>query len=116
MTSANNNTPLRIVVGCDNAGHTYKEALKDTLQKHKGVSEVLDVGVKDPKDGTSYPYSAVEAARKIKNGEVSAFPMHFSICEQDITDGSYRPIVLCLSAVLDSESQSPPTKWKAFEQ
>ncbi|KAJ9653284.1 D-erythrulose-4-phosphate isomerase 1 [Neophaeococcomyces mojaviensis] len=63
------NAGLRIVVGCDNAGHTYKEALKETLKKHKGVAEVLDVGVDDADDDKAYPHSAVDAARKIKNGE-----------------------------------------------
>jgi len=68
------NAGLRIVVGCDNAGHTYKEALKETLKKHKGVSEVLDVGVDDQDDDKAYPHSAVDAARKIKNGEVRHIP------------------------------------------
>ena len=66
--------PLRIVVGCDNAGHTYKEALKETLSKHKGVAEVLDVGVVDADDSTAYPHSAVDAAKKIKSGEVCPSP------------------------------------------
>lgn len=70
MTSTSPNTPLRIVVGSDNAGHAYKEALKETLQKHKGVAEVLDVGVSTSEDSKAYPHSAVDAARKIKNGEV----------------------------------------------
>jgi len=64
-------TPLRIVVGCDSAGVAYKDALKETLQKHKGVAEVLDVGVNHAKDDKAYPHSAVDAARKIKSGEVS---------------------------------------------
>lgn len=64
-------SPLRIVVGCDNAGFAYKDALKETLQKHKGVKEVLDVGVNDAKDSKAYPHSAVDAARMVKNGEVS---------------------------------------------
>lgn len=62
--------PIRVVVGCDNAGHTYKEALKETLKKHKGVTEVLDVGVSDPKDNTAYPHSAVDACKMIKAGKV----------------------------------------------
>lgn len=65
--------PIRVVVGSDNAGHTYKEALKEVIQKHKGVSEVIDVGVKDPKDGNAYPNIAVDAARKVKNGEVCPY-------------------------------------------
>lgn len=68
MTS-NNLTPIRVVIGCDNAGHAYKEALKETMKKHSGVSEVIDVGVNDPKDGNAYPNIAVDAARRIKNGE-----------------------------------------------
>lgn len=48
--------------------------MKETLQKHKGVKEVLDVGVEDAKDDKAYPHSAVEAARKVKNGEVSPLP------------------------------------------
>lgn len=62
--------PLRIVVGSDNAGHQYKTALKETLKNHKGVSEVLDVGVIDADDSTAYPHLAVDACRKIKTGEV----------------------------------------------
>lgn len=68
--ASNGLTPIRVVIGCDNAGHTYKEALKEVMKKHSGVSEVIDVGVNDPKDGNAYPNIAVDAARKIKNGEV----------------------------------------------
>ena len=63
--------PLRIVVGSDNAGHTYKTALKEVLSKHKGVAKVLDVGVVDADDSTAYPHTAVDACKKIKAGEVS---------------------------------------------
>jgi ribose 5-phosphate isomerase B len=65
--------PLTIVVGSDNAGHAYKTALKETLSKHPGVAKVLDVGVNDADDSKAYPHSAVEAAQKIKAGEVSFF-------------------------------------------
>lgn len=78
MGSAGPNTPLRIVVGSDNAGVTYKDALKETLQKNKGVAEVIDVGVNDANDSTSYPHAAVDAARKIKNGEVGQQPSNTS--------------------------------------
>ena len=63
-------TPIRIVVGSDNAGHNYKEAIKKVLQSHAGVAEVLDVGVHDPSDSTAYPHPAVDACKKIKAGEV----------------------------------------------
>ncbi|KAG9768601.1 hypothetical protein KCU88_g7148, partial [Aureobasidium melanogenum] len=62
-------SPLRIVVGSDNAGHAYKTALKETLSKHKGVTKVLDVGVVDADDATAYPHLAVDACKKIKSGE-----------------------------------------------
>jgi hypothetical protein len=67
-------TPIRIVVGSDNAGHDYKEAIKKVLQSHAGVAEVLDVGVHDPSDSTAYPHPAVDACKKIKAGEVSTAP------------------------------------------
>lgn len=63
--------PLTIVVGSDSAGVDLKTALKETLSKHPGVKEVLDVGVKSADDDTSYPHAAVDAAKKIKAGEVS---------------------------------------------
>jgi ribose 5-phosphate isomerase B len=65
-------TPLRIVVGCDDAGHGYKEALKEVLSKHAGVAQVLDVGVNESSDKTAYPHLAVDACKKIKSGEVRA--------------------------------------------
>lgn len=71
MSSTSPNTPLRIAVGSDNAGFDYKEALKETLKKHKGVAEVIDVGVTESQDQKAYPHAAVDAARKVKNGEVS---------------------------------------------
>jgi ribose 5-phosphate isomerase B len=64
-------TPIRIVVGSDNAGHDYKEAIKKVLESHAGVAEVLDVGVHDASDSTAYPHPAVDACKKIKAGEVS---------------------------------------------
>ncbi|KAF7845824.1 hypothetical protein BT93_L0438 [Corymbia citriodora subsp. variegata] len=62
-------SPIRVVVGCDNAGHSYKEALKETLKKHDGVAEVLDVGVNDSSDSKAYPHSAVDACKMIKEGK-----------------------------------------------
>jgi hypothetical protein len=63
-------TPIRVVVGSDNAGHDYKEAIKKVLKSHSGVAEVLDVGVHDSTDSTAYPHPAVDACKKIKAGEV----------------------------------------------
>ncbi len=73
MTSNGSKSPLRVVVGSDNAGHAYKTALKEVLHKHAGVTQVLDVGVVEADDSTAYPHLAVDACRKIKSGEVSTF-------------------------------------------
>jgi len=62
-------TPIRVVVGSDNAGHNYKEAIKKVLQSHAGVADVLDVGVHESSDSTAYPHLAVDACKKIKAGE-----------------------------------------------
>ena len=60
---------LRIVVGGDNAGFNYKEALRKDLEADERVEVVADVGVEDPEDNTSYPNVAVAAAEKIARGE-----------------------------------------------
>lgn len=59
---------FRIVVGSDDAGYEYKEALKKDLQSDPRVSEVLDVGV-DADGHTAYPHVAVDAARRVAAGE-----------------------------------------------
>jgi ribose 5-phosphate isomerase B len=59
---------LRIVVGCDDAGLTYKEALKADLQADDRVAEVTDVGV-GADDTTAYPHVAVSAARLVADGK-----------------------------------------------
>ncbi|MFV0453014.1 MAG: ribose-5-phosphate isomerase [Propioniciclava sp.] len=59
--------PLRIVVGCDDAGYEYKEILKKDLEASPGVAAVVDVGVNS--DGhTAYPTVAIEAAQKVADG------------------------------------------------
>jgi len=68
-TNGTKPSPLRIIVGSDNAGHAMKETLKAELEKNDGVSEVIDIGVPDAKDSTSYPNVAVEAGKKIMAGE-----------------------------------------------
>ncbi|KAA0101038.1 ribose-5-phosphate isomerase [Mycolicibacterium sp. P1-18] len=60
---------LRIVVGGDNAGFNYKEALRKDLEADERVEVVADVGVQDPQDQTYYPNVAVAAAEKVARGE-----------------------------------------------
>ncbi|KAE8765933.1 ribose-5-phosphate isomerase [Georgenia thermotolerans] len=60
---------LRVIVGGDNAGFSYKEAIKRDLQAHNLVDEVIDVGVTGTDDLTYYPDVAVTAAEKIAAGE-----------------------------------------------
>lgn len=62
------NTGLRIVVGSDDAGYDYKEALKKDLAANGQVASVVDVGV-DTGGHTAYPHIAVEAARIVASGD-----------------------------------------------
>lgn len=59
---------FRIVIGSDEAGFDYKEALKADLIKNPLVGDVVDVGVRGD-ESTDYPHVAVEAARLIAAGE-----------------------------------------------
>lgn len=59
---------LRIVVGSDDAGYEYKEALKGDLAADARVTEVTDVGV-GADDTTAYPHVAVAAARMVADGK-----------------------------------------------
>ncbi|KAI4148209.1 MAG: hypothetical protein L6R39_002863 [Caloplaca ligustica] len=61
--------PLRIAIGCDDAGHTYKETLKADLESSPLVSFVIDVGVPHTSDKTAYPHLAVAACQKVLDGE-----------------------------------------------
>src|SRR3954463_15502001 len=59
---------LRIVVGSDDAGYEYKEALKGDLRSDSRVAEVADVGV-GTDENTAYPHIAVAAARLVAEGK-----------------------------------------------
>ena len=59
---------LRIVVGSDDAGVRYKDALKADLQGNDLVEFVIDVGV-DPDGDTAYPTIAIAAAEMIADGK-----------------------------------------------
>jgi len=58
----------RVVVGSDDAGLQYKDALKADLEQDSRVASVTDVGV-GADEHTDYPHVAVAAARKIAAGE-----------------------------------------------
>ena len=57
-----------IVIGNDEAGVQYKEALRALLEADPRVASVVDVGV-GTDDSTAYPHLAVNAARKVAEGE-----------------------------------------------
>lgn len=59
---------LRVVVGADDAGVDYKEALADQLRTDPRVAEVIDVGV-GREEHTPYPTVAIEASRRVAAGE-----------------------------------------------
>jgi len=61
-------TPLRIVIGCDDAGFDYKEILKKDLEANGLVASVVDVGV-DADGHTAYPRVAIAAAELVAAGE-----------------------------------------------
>jgi ribose 5-phosphate isomerase B len=64
------NTKWRIVVGSDEAGYDYKEALKRDLEVNGFVASVVDVGAgAGAEDRTSYPRIAVNAVRMVAEGK-----------------------------------------------
>ncbi|MCX5044120.1 ribose-5-phosphate isomerase [Aldersonia sp. NBC_00410] len=58
---------LRIVIGSDDAGVQYKDALRIDLERDSRVAAVVDVGV-GPDENTAYPHVAVAAARMVADG------------------------------------------------
>jgi ribose 5-phosphate isomerase B len=61
--------PLRIVVGCDEAGVGYKNAIIADFKSSPLVSDVVDVGVPENTDKTAYPHIAVDAAKLVAEGK-----------------------------------------------
>lgn len=61
-------SPLRIVVGADDAGYAYKEALKADLLADPRVASVVDAGV-DADGHTPYPTVAIAAAERVASGD-----------------------------------------------
>jgi ribose 5-phosphate isomerase B len=61
---------FRVVIGSDDAGLTYKQALKKDLQANDRVAEVVDVGVDHGDDDQlAYPHVAIAAAELIAAGK-----------------------------------------------
>ena len=58
---------LRLVIGSDDAGFTYKEILKADLEANGLVESVVDVGV-DADGHTGYPTIAIAAAEMVAAG------------------------------------------------
>ncbi|KAF1344208.1 ribose 5-phosphate isomerase B [Delphinella strobiligena] len=59
---------LTIAMGADDAGVSYKNAIKADLEKDPRVLKIIDVGVHASDDKTAYPHSAVSAAQLVSNG------------------------------------------------
>jgi ribose 5-phosphate isomerase B len=60
---------LRIAVGGDDAGFSYKAILTRDLESDPRVSSVYDVGPLHSTDKKAYPHFAIEAARLVASGE-----------------------------------------------
>uniref|UniRef100_A0A0B7KQ90 Ribose-5-phosphate isomerase n=1 Tax=Bionectria ochroleuca TaxID=29856 RepID=A0A0B7KQ90_BIOOC len=56
----------RIVMGCDEAGLSYKNKIKADFEADPRVISVVDVGSGAPDDKTPYPTRAAAAARIVK--------------------------------------------------
>ncbi|KAK3306831.1 uncharacterized protein B0T15DRAFT_528375 [Chaetomium strumarium] len=57
----------RIAIGCDDAGVSYKNAIKADLASDPRVSSITDVGTDD--SSTAYPHIAAAAAKLVAAGE-----------------------------------------------
>ncbi|KAF2748634.1 ribose 5-phosphate isomerase [Sporormia fimetaria CBS 119925] len=61
--------PLRLAIGSDDAGHTYKEAIRSALSSHPLVSHITDVGCTSTSDKEFYPHIAARAASLVASGD-----------------------------------------------
>ncbi len=59
---------LTLVIGSDDAGYDYKEAIKADLESDERIAAVTDVGV-DADSHTNYPSIATAAAELVAAGE-----------------------------------------------
>jgi ribose 5-phosphate isomerase B len=69
MSSAPHDKPLRIAIGSDEAGVSYKAAITKDLEGNPRVSDITDVGVPHTNDKTAYPHIAVSAAQLVAEGK-----------------------------------------------
>lgn len=61
---------FRVVVGSDDAGYQYKQAIADDLRNDPRVDEVIDIGVHEGAlKERSYPQIGLAAAQKVAAGE-----------------------------------------------
>ena len=60
---------LRVAVGGDSAGMSYKDTIKADLESDPRVASVIDVGVVESSDETAYPHVAVEASKLVLSGK-----------------------------------------------
>ena len=67
QTAGSTGGGLRIAIGCDDAGVTYRDTIKADLEADPRVASVIDVGVL-PDEHTAYPHVAVSAARLVADG------------------------------------------------
>ena len=61
-------TKLRVIIGADDAGQEYKNALKVMLEKDPQVELVIDISLRE-KETDFYPAIAVAAGQRIAVGE-----------------------------------------------
>ena len=61
-------TTYRIAIGSDDAGYSYKEALRAQLEADSRVSSVSDMGV-DAEGHTAYPHIAIAVAEMVAQGK-----------------------------------------------
>jgi ribose 5-phosphate isomerase B len=59
---------FKIVIGCDDAGTRFRDALAADLRRDERVAEVIDIGVA-ANETTAYPHIAVTAGRMIVEGK-----------------------------------------------
>ena len=60
---------MKVAIGCDDAGFSYKEIIKADLEASSLVTAVNDVGV-GVDEHTAYPTVAVAAAEQVAAGQV----------------------------------------------